>query len=363
MDVRQVRPTDAPLVLALALEHDAHLVRSTDQVGPDSLLHTLVHSTVSLAFASRAWIAREGTSVALLQACPRRYVIGWDISRLVVRGNQAAVLGPVLAIASSYIHGRGVPRLFARCGDTGAELLKAHGFHAIAREYVMVGPDEAVGGDTPLPQDSRYRMPQDAWPLHQLENSITPVLVRQLEGLSSSDWSYRVRDMSEIVVERDGRIAAWIGWSTKPRNGYLSLKLLVHPDHKGLGADLLYHVLHQSKPRAQFRTRVREYQVETLAAFEEAGFEITAKETVLVKHAAVESARVEERARPRAVRVPGIPALPTHLGMAVTVASNPPREPVWLLLPARPGVAATHARSLTALLEENRRDRIARRLC
>jgi hypothetical protein len=158
------------------------------------------------------------------------------------------------------------------------------------------------------------------------------VLVRQLEGLSSSDWSYRVRDMSEIVVERDGRIAAWIGWSTKARNGSLSLKMLVHPEYKELGPQLLFHVLNQSKPHAQFTTRVREYQVETLAAFEEAGFEVTAEEIVLVKHAAVELARVEERARLRTVRVPGIPALPTHLG--VTISSM------------------THAPSLTTLLED-----------
>lgn len=353
MDVRQVRPTDAPLVLALALDHAAHLVRSSDQIGPDSLLHTVIDSTVSLAFGSRAWIAREETSVALLQACPRRYVIGWDIARLVVRGDPEAVLGPVLATASSYIHSRGVPRLFARCDEAAADLLKAHGFHAIAREYLLIGPDEAVQSDSPLPPDSRYRMPQDAWPLHQLENSITPALVRQLEGLSSSDWSYRVRDMSEIVVERDGRIAAWIGWSTKPRNGHPSLKLLVHPDHKGLGAELLHHVLQQSKPQVQFRTRVREYQVETLAAFEEAGFEIMAEETVLVKHAAVELARVEERARPRAVRVPGIPALPTHLGMAAKAAQ--PASAAWNRSTAgRPSrVSTIHTHSLTALLEEN----------
>ena len=32
-------------------------------------------------------------------------------------------------------------------------------------------------------------MPQDSWPLRQLENSQTPVLVSQLEGLTSANWS------------------------------------------------------------------------------------------------------------------------------------------------------------------------------
>jgi hypothetical protein len=273
---------------------------------------------MSLGFTARTWIARDETNVALLRACPRRYVIGWDITRLAVRGNRDALLGPILAAASAYIQSRGVPRLFARCGDDAAGLLKPHGFHAIAREYMLVGPDSEVEGEAPLPPDSRYRMPQDAWPLHQLETSIAPALVRQLEGLSSSDWSYRVRDMSEIVVERDGRIAAWIGWSTKPRLGSPTLKMLVHPDYKELGPQLLHHVLQQASPRSQFTTRVREYQVETLAAFEEAGFHITADETVLVKHAAVELARAEERTRLRSVRVPGIPAMPTHLGMTIS---------------------------------------------
>jgi hypothetical protein len=55
-------------------------------------------------------------------------------------------------------------------------------------------------------------------------------------------------------------------------------------------------------------TRVRDYQVETLRAFIDAGFNITEEETLLVKHGQMELAR-EEKSRPRLARVPTMPAL------------------------------------------------------
>jgi hypothetical protein len=296
MDVRLARPTDAPLVAALALDESAHLVKSFGWPATNRVHRTLIRSAVPpIALPGRVWVARDGRASALLEAQPRRYVIGWDITRLVARGEFDRVLGPVLDAAIDHVRSRGVPRLFARCGDDAAAELKIVGFQALARELVLVGPTCSAEGVEALPDDSRYRMPQDAWPLHQLESEITPPLVRQLEGLTSLDWSAKIRGMSEIVVERDGRIAAWIGWGVNLGRGFTQIGMLIHPEHRDVAPVLLHHVLHAAPEQARFVARVRDYQTDVLTVFRDAGFDTVAEEILMIRHAAVEQAREARR--------------------------------------------------------------------
>src|SRR5206468_8640791 len=133
-----------------------------------------------LALRARGWLTRAGSSVALLEAAPRRYVIGWDITRLVVRGDPTFIVPPLVQAATDHVRSKGVPRLFARCCPEASDVLREVGFQPLAREYLLQGPVETVRGERPLPEGSRYRMPQDSWPLHQLESAVTPPMVRQL---------------------------------------------------------------------------------------------------------------------------------------------------------------------------------------
>lgn len=254
-------------------------------------------------------MAKEGASVALLEAKPRQYVLGWDVTRLVARGNHDSVLPSVVQAATMHLQSHGVPRLFARCKEESSQLLSTVDFHTLAREQLLLGPAEKVTGDATLPPDSRYRMPQDAWPLHQLELEITPPLVRNFEGLTSLDWSKRKPNMSEIVVERDGRIVAWIGWGPKLRGRVLEIALLLHSGSKELGPVLLHHALKNLPEGCRFLARVRDYHVEALNTFQDAGFDTVAEETIMVKHASVEVAR-EGKRRLRVARVPSIPGIP-----------------------------------------------------
>jgi hypothetical protein len=296
MDVRLARPTDAPLVVALALDESAHLVKSFGWPATNRVQRTLIRTAVPpIALPGRVWVARNGSDVALLEAQPRRYVIGWDITRLAARGDRDRVLGPILEAAIDHVRSRGVPRLFARCGDDAVAELKVVGFQPLAREFVLVGPTGSIEGAEALPIDSRYRMPQDAWPLHQLESEITPPLVRQLEGLTSLDWSAKIRGMSEIVVERDGRIAAWIGWGVNLGRGYSQIGMLIHPEHRDVAPVLLDHVLVSAPAESRFVARVRDYQTEVLGVFTDAGFTTVAEEILMIRHAAVELARASTR--------------------------------------------------------------------
>jgi hypothetical protein len=312
MDVRLARPTDAPLALALALDESAHLVKSFGWPATNRVSRTILGTVLPpMALPGRIWIARDQHAVALLEARPRRYVIGWDVNRLVVRGDGERVLGPVLAAAIDHLRRRGVPRLFARCGDTAADYLKSAGFHALAREYVLVGSGGTGDSDEPLSVDSRYRMPQDAWPLHQLESEVTPPLVRQLEGLTSLDWSTKIRGMSEIVIERDGHVIAWIGWGVRLGQGFTQLGMLIHPDHADVAPQLLHHALQTSPTGTRFIARVRDYQTEALQTFTDAGFTLVAEEILMLKAALL--AEAPSKMRLKVASVPGMHAFNRRL--------------------------------------------------
>ena len=201
-------------------------------------------------------------------------------------------------------------------------MLCRHGFEPLAREFVLIGPQQTSQPEESLPADSRYRMPQDAWPLHQLEHELTPPAIRQLEGITSLDWSDRKRG-GEVVVERDGRIVAWIAWR-RARGMASPMGILIHPDHADLGPELLSHALRAMGPYRPL-ARVREYQSETLSLLEDAGFTMAGEELLIVKHAQVVRARLSRIAARnvaglptiRAFRVPAAAGAKSHAKLLV----------------------------------------------
>jgi hypothetical protein len=312
MDVRLARPTDAPLVLSLVMDESSHLVRRPSWPATDRVAQSVARALFPLALPGRSWIAREGSSCALVEAQPRRYVIGWDITRLAVRGEADRVLGPALGAVVTHLQSRGVPRLFARCAVEASEVLRTYDFQSMAREYILRSPSQVPGSESELPVDSRYRIPPDAWPLHQLETAVTPPLVRQLEGLTSVDWSKPLKDMSEVVVERDGKLIAWAAWGTRAGPKLINVQLMVHPDYADVGPDLVRHALKQVPAGHRLITRVRDYQVETMRAFIAAGFETVGEEVVMLKHAGVELAR-EHKRRLQVAAMPSIQGFHSRL--------------------------------------------------
>lgn len=309
MDVRLARPTDVPHIAALILDEHAHVVNSS---APESrpAARSLLNALLPYALKGRLWIAQDETAIAIVEAHPRRYVIGWDVTRLAVRGDPDRVVGPAVAAVIHHLQRHGVPRLFALCPERSRGLLERYAFRSLGPEYLVQGAGSGSPEPSGLPRDSRYRMPPDAWPLHQLESDTTPAEIRQLEGLTSLDWAQGARGMEEIVVERDGQIAAWIGWDpgTSRRR---RLGLLVRHEYRELGADLLAYVLDRAPQNVTFVARVRGYQGDVMTLFADAGFRIVAEDMLMIRHADVQPAR-SERARVRLAHAPGIQAFPLH---------------------------------------------------
>ena len=289
MDVRLARPTDAALVLSLAVDAHSHIVKGFGLLEHNDTIRTLARASFPLATRGRTWIARDRSTVALLEAQPRQYVIGWDVTRLAARGNDLdTAVECVVSAAVCHLQNHGVPRLFCRSAEDSAATLRSLGFYALAREYILLSPQTHDHVSASPPPDSRYRMPQDSWPLHQLESGVTPPMVRQLEGLTSLDWSRPVRRMSEIVVERDGRVVGWISWGTRLGPQYRGLALLVHPDDQDLAPVLIRHALQQVPDGSRCVVRVRDYHAHIVRALTDLGFTIECEELLLVKHAGVE---------------------------------------------------------------------------
>ena len=289
MDVRLARPTDAALVLSLTVDARSHIVKGFGWQEHTDTVRTLARASFPIATRGRTWIARGRNTVALLEAQPRQYVIGWDVTRLAVRGDDVdTAIESLVTAAVCHLQNHGVPRLFCRTNEDSAVTLRSLGFHALAREYVLLSPLTRDHESTSPPPDSRYRMPQDSWPLHQLESGVTPPMVRQLEGLTSLDWSRPVRRMSEIVVEREGRVVAWISWGTRLGPNHRGLALLLHPDDKDLAPVLIRHALQQVPDGSRCVVRVRDYHAHMVRALTDLAFTIESEELLLVKHAGVE---------------------------------------------------------------------------
>jgi hypothetical protein len=216
--------------------------------------------------------------------------------------------------------------LFARCGEDVRDDMMALGFRPLGHEHILIGTGGNTDASDDLPVGSRYRMPQDAWALHQLENAVTPPLVRQLEGPTSGQWANSPKGMSEIVVERDGAAIAWVGWGSRAAPGARRLGLLVHPDHRDLAPVLLRHVLSQSDAATTFQARIRDYQSELLSAFVESGFRIAGDAVLMIRHGGVVPVRV--RPRMRVAPAPGVQAFPfvAPISQAQPVTAGPEKD-------------------------------------
>jgi hypothetical protein len=261
-----------------------------------------VLTSVLIPGGERTWVAiDESGTVGFVQARPRRYVLGWELTRAHVDRHSDAeeALGALVQEILQYLQDRGIPRLFARTeeGSCGHELLIRCGFTHLLSESVFVREATAARAPIDTPVGLRYRMPQDAWPLRQLENGQTPLLVSQLEGLTSASWSmprnslFRREEPADLVVERSGDIIGWAGWAyLRAGHGmrdHVRLGLLTDTEHPELAGPLLDYALYDvgsKHPYADIIVRLRDYQLSLGSALGGRGFVESARYTLHIKH-------------------------------------------------------------------------------
>ncbi|GEM_PF-4303886 len=281
--------------LAADARNIAILMPSVCEDAPGVLLGTM------LPGKGKTWIVEDDSGlVGFAQVRPRRYVLGWELTRLHVR-RSCDPEDPVRCLIQeilAYLQGRGIPRLFGRTPEEslGHDILLACGFTHLVSETVFIRDPELTPTPRETPVGLRYRMPQDAWPLRQLESSQTPLLISQLEGLTSVSVNgppnrrWRRDEPSELVIERDGELAGWIWW-TRARSQdcreHVRLGILTQQDETAIASALLEYALHAIAGAGagnRIVLRLRDYQMPLHSVVADHGFREVARETLHLKH-------------------------------------------------------------------------------
>lgn len=297
MRTRAARQLDLLSIKSLAGESAVSLL--SQMVFDDT--PSLVKATL-LPGGEKLWLAEDESGIlGFTHARPRRFVLGWEMVRLQLRQNiePDSVVSGLVHEVLQHLQESGIPRLFARApaDSVGHEILLGCGFTHLLSEclYGRQPQKTSVPDETPI--GMRYRLPQDAWPLRQLENAQTPVLVSQLEGLTALSWStppkraFRKGEPTELVVEREGELVAWIGWT--PAGGgpgspeHVRLGLLTQNDDLEMADALLDYGLHAiaaKRPHAGILLRLRDYQLALEPALLDHGFMHVSKDTLHIKH-------------------------------------------------------------------------------
>lgn len=291
----------------LATQADAFAVRSLSAdpssliLGPSQFQDAPgVLGATLLPGREKAWVARDSRgAVGFLQARPRGYVLGWEIVRLHVRSDAdpEPLSGTLVQHVLAYLQERGIPRLFARTqpGSQGQAVIGGCGFSLLTSECFLIREPSKIGPPDEMPVGMRYRMPQDAWPLRQLENSQTPPLVSELEGLTSLSWSmpshrrWARNEQCELVVEREGQLVGWVGWKfhRAGRRETARLGLLTGVDESDMASSLVQYALHligNENSHASVIIRLRDYQMASEMPFKDLGFEEACRESLHIKH-------------------------------------------------------------------------------
>ena len=264
-------------------------------------------SAILMPGGEKVWITEDDSGlVGCAQARPRKYVLGWELVRLEIRRNrdEESVTAELIQDVLQHLQDQGIPRLFARTKESslGEEILVACGFTVLLSETIFVREPNAARAPASTPTGLRYRMPQDAWPLRQLESGQTPQLISQLEGLTSASWSMpryavlRREEHTDLIIERDGEIVGWAGWSfvgaTHGAREHARLSLMIDAEHCDLGSPLLDYALYAinaKRPTAQIIVRLRDYQEPLRSALFDHDFAEAGRESLLIKHGRLET--------------------------------------------------------------------------
>ncbi len=196
---------------------------------------------------------------------------------------------------------KGVVRVYAKLSTESPEIgmFTQTGFHSYTHESLLTLRYEAPI-EPPASLKVRSQRKQDAWPVHQLYSTITPSFVQNSEQMLSRDWEihkgYFPRPVKEQgwVVEENDKIAAYVR-ITSNRNKHM-LRIMNLDTQRELLPNVVRFALSMIKagPECQVYATVREYQAEQEAVLEDAGFNYSGKQAVMVKHT-VQFVRSNER--------------------------------------------------------------------
>jgi hypothetical protein len=300
---RTVRPTDLVALVSFDGRIYPNEAKTRDRLGREesspSPLESALEQWFSFATGRQTWISVRGSTLrGLISARRRSSNAAWEVDCLINAAEEESICLSLLDRVSEEAGRGGAEKIFLRlAAESGVvPIARRAGFVpcVVENRYAHQGPvsAERLDGQTPrslagsaLPLRRRSRT--DAYALFQLYNAAVPESVRRVEAATFAEWlaaqerHWLGRRSTQLVLERDGCLGAWIRTAADGDIGRFDL--LVHPRELDLLEPLLMAALARLSGQGILLTLVPEYQEPLARLLESAGFERQDQYVVMAK--------------------------------------------------------------------------------
>ena len=243
-----------------------------------------------LSFRSRCTaIAWDGPRLAgVASAKGRRGPRSWEIDILRLPNPEPTAASRVLELVVQKAGEHGARRIFLRV-ESGSDLencARESGFFSSYQEILVEGSPRLE--ETPDTCDFRLTnaLPHHQQGLFQLYCATCPVAVRQMAGITLTEWSdsreIAVGKHQELIAETWGKVAGWL--DTTHHGGVFHNQIMAHPEFSGV---MQYLVAQAHSSQGKHLWLVPDYQESLLDLLLNARFGQVAIYSMLVKSIAV----------------------------------------------------------------------------
>jgi hypothetical protein len=229
------------------------------------------------------WVARDRLALRGLASARRRgRPSAWEVDYLIVESGEESIAAGLLEEVTRGLGRACVEKVFIRLEtqDRLLDVARSAGFFPYLKEQLWRLERVSEGLDCP-PLPMRPRTPADMLPLFQLYNAAVPAAVRRYEALNLREWvAMQERGRCrQFVLEKDGRVAAWLRLARHDGAGCFAL--LAARRHDAPLDDLLAIALNRLHDRRPIFCLVPEYEKALAARLPELGFQPAAEYMLL----------------------------------------------------------------------------------
>jgi hypothetical protein len=307
---RTVRPTDLVALVSFDGRVYPNEAKTRDRLGREesspSPLESALEQWFSFTTGRQTWISVRGSTLSgLISARRRSSNAAWEVDCLINAAEEESICMSLLDRVSEEAGRSGAEKIFLRllAGSCVVPIARRAGFvpFVVENRYAHQGPvpPERLDGKPRRGRAAstlslRRRSRADAYPLFQLYNVAVPEAVRRVEGATFAEWlaaqerHWLTRRSTQLVLDRDGYLGAWIRAAADGDIGRFDL--LVHPRELDLLELLILAALARLSSQGVLLTLVPEYEEPLARLLKGMGFErqdqyvVTAKRTAaLVK--------------------------------------------------------------------------------
>jgi hypothetical protein len=300
---RTVRPTDLVALVSFDGRIYPNEAKTRDRLGREqsspSPLESALEQWFSFATGRQTWISVRGSTLrGLISARRRSSNAAWEVDCLINAAEEESICMSLLDRVSEEAGRGGAEKIFLRlAADSGVvPIARRAGFVPCVIEnlYAHQGPVSVERPDGKAPRSRagstlslRRRSRADAYALFQLYNVAVPESVRRVEAATFAEWlaaqerHWLAHRSTQLVLERDGTLGAWIRTAADGDIGRLDL--LVHPRELDLLEPLLMAALARLSGQGILLTLVPEYQEPLARLLESMGFERQDQYVVMAK--------------------------------------------------------------------------------